>query len=122
MNIQAKIDGLYAYIKEIEIAQRAVDEMQKKRHLMESEILTFMQESGLTSMRGTAATVSTSETTRASFEDYDVAIAFIKRKGWWHLFERRISSKAYAEAREALGKPIPGLKEYKQPRLNVRKV
>lgn len=122
MNIQAEIDGLYEFIKEIEQAQHAVDEMQKLRKKREDRILQYMGETGLTLMRGSKATVSASETIRASFSDYDEAIKFIKRKGWWHLFERRISSKAYAEARQALGKPIPGLLEYKQTRLNVRKV
>ena len=122
MNIQQEIDALYDFIKHIQEEQQKVDELQKQRHDMEARILNFMGENGLTLMRGTKATVSTSETTRASFEDYDAAIAFIKRRGLWHLFERRISSTAYNEVRQSLGKPVPGLREYKQVRLNVRKV
>lgn len=122
MNLQQEIDSLYDFIKEIEEAQKAVDELQAERRRREERLMSFMQESGVTLMRGSKATVSVSETTRASIEDYDKAIAFIKRGGHWQLFERRISSKAYSELMEGRSTPIPGLREYKQPRLNVRKV
>lgn len=63
------------------------------------------------------------ESTKLNIVDWDALTAFIARKKAFHLFERRVSSKAYGEMKESLGgKAIPGIAEFQLASLKVRRV
>ena len=115
-------DAIYAKTQEIAKANETVKRLELDRKQMEDELLGRMQEAGTDIVRGENATVSINETIRPQIADWDALAAFVQRKKALHLFERRISSTAYREMKQSLGnKPVPGLTEFTQLRLNVRK-
>jgi len=117
-----KADKLYKKDQEIAAANARVKELQTERNELENELLAAMQDAGTTIVRGKTATVSISETIRPRIADFEKFAQFALRKKALHLFERRIASTAYKEMKESLGgKDIPGLSEFAQHRLNVRR-
>ena len=122
MSVQSKIDEIYRLKQVIKAKEEEVAAVRSQVNALETEVISYLQEQGLKGTKSESVSVSISTTVRASFADYEKAIQWIKRHGAWQLFERRISATAYKELREELGKPIPGLQEYEQARLNVRKV
>jgi hypothetical protein len=102
----------------VNVKVKAIED--EKREL-ESKLLAAMDDVGTTVAKGKKASVSISETSRFSISDFEQLAPFLLRKKALHLFERRISSTAAKEMIESLGgKPIPGVAEFKQRRLNVR--
>ena len=116
-------DAIYSKNEEIALANAKVKELETEKRAIEERLLNAMQEAGTNIIRGALATVSISETVRPQIADYDELTRFILRRKALHIFERRISSRAYIELKESMnGKPIPGLSEFVQTRLNVRRV
>src|SRR5690606_30990209 len=88
---------------------------------LEDQLLHAMQDAGLKLIKGSRSEAKISESLRVSISDFAALEPFVIRKKALQLFERRISTKAYTELKESLGnKPIPGLSEYLQPKLNVK--
>lgn len=88
---------------------------------LEDTLVSTMQSIGLTEVATPAGDIECKSQLRVSFADFDQFIEFARNQDCFHLFERRISTKAYAELKEALGgQPLPGLSEFMQARLNVR--
>ena len=116
-------DALYAKKQEIAAANEVVKRLDAEAREIEDELLIRMQDVGTDIVRGSSATISISENIRPQLQDLDSFSAFVQRKKALHLFERRISTTAYREMKEALGnKPVPGVTEFTQLRLNVRKL
>lgn len=116
-------DALYAKKQEIAAANEVVKRLDAEAREIEDELLIRMQDVGTDIVRGSSATISISENIRPQLQDWDAFAAFVLRKKAPHLFERRISTTAYREMKEALGnKPVPGVTEFTQLRLNVRKL
>lgn len=116
-------DAIYKKAAEITKLNEKLKELDGEKRAMETELLQAMQEAGTDIVRGDLATVSISETERANIHDFESFERFVLRKKALHLFERRIAMKPYREMKEQLGnKPIPGVTEFLQTRLNVRKV
>lgn len=116
-------DALYAKKQEIAAANEVVKRLDAEAREIEDELLIRMQDVGTDIVRGSSATISISENIRPQLQDWDAFSAFVQRKKALHLFERRISTTAYREMKEALGnKPVPGVTEFTQLRLNVRKL
>ena len=100
-----------------------VKELEEQKHALESNIISALQDNGIDSIRGKYATISITETVRPQIADFEEFATFVLRKKALHLFERRVSVKAYNEMKELLkGKPVPGLNEFVQQKLSVRKV
>ena len=114
-------DSLFAKRAEIAAAENRVKELTAEKTLIESELIAQMKDAGTDMVRGEKATISISETVRPQLQDQEAFNRFVLRKKALHLFERRIAVKAYNEMKDELGgKPIPGVSEYVQTRLNVR--
>jgi hypothetical protein len=89
---------------------------------LEQELLVAMKEAKLLSVTGRQGEATIKEKTRVSFADFAVFAELVYRKKLAHLFERRISVKAYEELKKSMGnKPVPGLSEYVQETLSVTK-
>ncbi len=74
------------------------------------------------SFKGNKSVAEVKTTLRVSIKDFTELEKFVIRKKALHLFERRISSTAYKELKESLGgKALPGLSEFDQARLTVKK-
>lgn len=122
-NLGALADELYAKNAEIAQANAVVKNLENEKREIENRLLGSMQEAGTDIVRGNSATVSISEVVRPQIDDFNALEKFVLRQKALYLFERRIASTAYRELKESLGgKPIPGLSEFTQARLNVRKV
>lgn len=115
-------DELYAKNAEIAQANAHVKDLEREKREIEAALLQAMDLANTTAVRGTEAAVSINEVIRPNIQDFDALAAFVLRKKALHLFERRISATAYREMRESMKRDIPGLSEYTQRRLNVRKV
>ena len=115
-------DELYAKNAEIAQANAHVKDLEREKREIEAALLQAMDLANTTAVRGTEAAVSINEVIRPNIQDFDALAAFVLRKKALHLFERRISATTYREMRESMKRDIPGLSEYTQRRLNVRKV
>lgn len=123
VNFGDMCDQLYAKNDEIAQVNGRLKELEGEKREIENRLLASMQDAGTNIVRGQLATVSISETIRPQLADFDEFQKFVLRRKACHLFERRISAKAYQEMKESLGgKPVPGVTEFPQVRLNVRKV
>ena len=67
------------------------------------------------------ATASISYVTVANVKDWDAFYAFVKKTGYFHLFQRRVTDTACRELWEQ-GKQIPGLQPFTKRKLNIRTV
>lgn len=122
-NFGATADKLYKKAQDLAKANAKVKDLENEQREIQNELLAAMNDAGTGIIRGKFATVSISETTRASIADFEAFEKFVLRHKALQLFERRVSSTAYREMRDTLGgKEIPGLSEFTQQRLNVRKV
>lgn len=116
-------DKLHDIRAKLEKANKAVEEIENEKRDMESQLINAMEAQSLDSFRGKYDTISITRSVKPQLVDYEAFCTFVLRKKALHLFERRISSKAYAEMKESLkGKDVPGLGEFTQVKLSVRKV
>lgn len=116
-------DSLYAKNQEIAELNAKLDEKEKEKHAIEDRLLNMMIAENTTICRGEKATISISETVRPQILDLEKFYRYVLRHKALHLFERRIAAVAYRELKDSLkGKPIPGLTDFVQQRLNVRKI
>lgn len=116
-------DELYNFKIRCAAAQKVADDLKAEQHALETVIINALTDAGITAIRGTYDTIGLSESVRPQIADPAAFEAFVLRKKALHLFERRISVKAYNEMKLLLkGKPIPGLNEFVQTKLSVRKI
>lgn len=114
--LQDKID-----LEEAKVAAKLKDDKAEVKQL-EEELLAAMQDAEMKTFKGKNSVVDVTESLRVSFKDFEAFATFMYRKKLAHLFERRISTKAYAEIKESLGgKEVPGLSEFNQARIKVKK-
>lgn len=89
---------------------------------LEELLLAALTDAGMKSITGKKSVAEVKSKLRISISDFAALETFIIRKKALHLFERRISSVAYREMKESLGnKPVPGLAEFDQQSVNVKK-
>jgi len=86
---------------------------------IESSLMEQMAEQGVDKMSGVLATVSISTNTVAQVEDWDAFLAYVYKKKYGHLLQRRVSDPAYRELLEQ-GQKIPGVTPFSKQRLNLR--
>lgn len=88
---------------------------------LEEQLMLAMSDAGLVKITGNRSEAKISRKLRVSIQDFDALQTFVIRKKALHLFERRISTKAFTEMKESLGnKDIPGLSSFEQPALSVK--
>ena len=123
VNLGALGDALYSKNAEIAAANEVVKRLEADKRAMEAKLLDHMREAGTDIVRGEVATASISETIRPQLADWDKFAAFVLRKKALHMFEKRVAVGAYKEMKDSLnGKEVPGIIEYTNVRLNLRKV
>ena len=99
-----------------ELAAKA-KELDDKQAALEEEIFGRLEAEGMDKASGKLASISVGYDTVPNIVDYDALCAYIKKKGHFHLLQRRISAPAYRELLE-LGKPVPGLEPFQKRKLN----
>lgn len=118
-----KITELQAKIDRIKTAADAkIAPLKQEIEPLEEQLLLAMQDQGVELFKGKKSEAKISEKLRVSFADFEAFEKFVLRRKALHLFERRIGIKAYREMKESMGnKPIPGLSEFQQQSLTVKK-
>lgn len=125
----AKIqDVIQAYIhlrdKVDEIKKRQTEELRPLRDKMatlEGWLLNQMQESGASSFSCEFGTAFQSVRTSSKVEDWEEALAFIRKEELWHMLERRVAKTAVEEYLEANGELPPGISVSRDMTVNIRR-
>lgn len=102
---QAKTAGMKAEIKDLE-----------------ERLMLAMNDAGMKKIEGKHSLAEVKTKLRVSIADFEKLAQFVYRNKLLHLFERRIGIKAYEELKDAKGgKELPGLSEFRQPTITVKK-
>lgn len=89
--------------------------------IIESQIIERLDSEESRKGEGRKAGVSITEVTVANIVDFDELTKYIKRTGYFHLFQRRISDPAFRELLEREKKHVvPGLEPFTKRNLNLR--
>lgn len=108
-SLREKKRGLEAEIKKIE----------DQYHEAEEQLMARFDSEGVTQSRGKAASCSITVSVSGNVTDWDAFNAFVKKKGYFHLYQKRLSDPALREIWEQ-NKSIPGVEPFSKRRLNVR--
>jgi hypothetical protein len=115
----ALIDQMWALRDKKRALEASIKDLEGQIGDIESSLMEQMNEQGVDKMSGALATVSITTNTVAQVEDWDAFWAFIHKKKYGHLLQRRVSDPAY---RELLGQgvTVPGVSPFSKARLNLR--
>jgi hypothetical protein len=97
--------------EDLKVAEAAYNEV-------EDEVKNRLMIEGMDKATGKRATVSLSKVVVANVTDWDAFYAYVKKTGYFHLFQRRVSDPAWRELSEK--KPVPGTEPFEKLNLNLR--
>ena len=98
----------------------AVRAIKAKIETAETALIERLDAEGSTKGSGKLATCSISNAEVYNPVDWAKIDAFIKKTGYLHLYQRRLSVDAVREVVEKSGKLVPGTEPFTKRRLNVR--
>ena len=118
-----RIFELQQQVDQIKAAAKAkTSGMEAEIKDLEERLMLAMNDAGMTKVEGKHSVAEVKTKLRVSIGDFEKLAAFVYRNKLLHLFERRIGIKAYEELKESKGgKDIPGLNEFNQPIITVKK-
>lgn len=124
MNTELNINELLAALKaareEREIAAAALKEKDDVVDGVEQALMAAMNKAGgLSQVKGSGLTVSVISSTVAQVKDWQAFEQYVHRHQAYHLFERRVHTRAWREETETLGQPVPGTEPYERKRLHI---
>lgn len=119
---QPTIGGLADYMFELRELKKAkeaeVAEIEARFKEAEEKVMALLDEQQSTKGAGSLASVSITTSVTASEVDWPKVEQYIKKTGFFHLFQRRIADAAYRELLEQ-GKKVPGITPFNKRRLNL---
>lgn len=115
----ALIDAVWASREKKRQLQEQIKEIETVIAEYEKQLMERMTAEGTDKAQGSKAGVSISTNTVANVEDWDAFWAFVIKKKYTHLLQRRVSDPAYRELLEA-GQNVPGVEPFTKRTLNVR--
>jgi hypothetical protein len=87
-----------------------------------TELQAAMVAQGTDIARKEGFTVTNKDKERPNVVDWEAFYGYVKRSGNLHLFERRVSSKAFSEIMESRkGKDMPGVNVFQYQQLQIRR-
>lgn len=101
-------------------AQAAADALKEQVSNESDALLAKLRAAKLESASGKLATASITELDVPTVEDWQLVHAFILKNKSPELLQKRISVEAWRE-RVAAGQPVPGVKTFRDIKLNLRK-
>lgn len=113
------IDSIHALREQKRGLEAEVKKVEDLYHAAEEQLLARFDAEGVTQSRGHAASCSVSVSVSGNVTDWDAFNAFVKKKGYFHLYQKRLSDPALRELWEQ-NKSIPGVEPFPKRRLNVR--
>jgi hypothetical protein len=117
--IGSQIDSLNNLREQKRILEASIKTIEESYAKLEESLMEALEKQGMDKATGKKATVSISASTSASIEDDTAFFAYVKKTGFFHLFQRRLSDPAVRELLESKGS-IPGIKPFIKRRLNLR--
>lgn len=115
------IDGIWAKREAKRALESQIKKIEEEVAEMEEALISRLDKEGTDKATGKRASVSISETQVANIVDFEALSAFVKKTGYFHLFQRRVTDTACRELWEQ-GKQIPGLQPFTKRKLNIRTV
>lgn len=120
MNLGQLIDDLHAKRVALQKHLAAEKPLRAAMEAAEREVLSALNEQGVTTSRSTKASVSVTEQEVANVEDWEQFYQYLGKHEAFHLLQRRIASKAVIEELAAEGEAVPGVKILTIHKLGVR--
>lgn len=117
--VGSMIDKLEALREKKRDAAEKLKVAEDAYNALQQTLIERLQTEGMASASGKKATVSLSNTIVANMVDWDSFTAYVKKTGYFHLLQRRVSDPAFRELLEAKGK-VPGLEPFTKVKLNHR--
>ena len=111
-----KLNALRESKRELEAKVKLIE---TEYGLLEAQLLEKFETEGTDKGTGKTATASVSSSVVGNVTDWEKFNAFVKKTGFFHLFQRRLSDAAVRELFEQ-GKSIPGCEPFTKRRLNLR--
>lgn len=99
--------------------EEVVKAIEAEYEALEAEILTRMETEGAEKISAKTATASISKTVVPQVENWDLFYAFIHKRKYYHLLERRPATAAFRELLELKG-AVPGVVPFTKTTLNLR--
>ena len=109
MTLGSRIDALHKMKVHQKTLKKELTDLKSQIREIEDLIMEDLDKQDITKSSGSSATVSISHATKPSVDDWDAFYAYIHRKKYYHLLDRRPSTLGCRELFETKGK-IPGVK------------
>lgn len=119
--IGQRIDTLFSLREQKRALEAQVKVIEEKQAAEEAELMAQMEAEGVTKSTGTQASVGITESIVANIVDWDALCAYVKKKNYFHLFQRRVSDPAARELFQSDGK-VPGLEPFTKKKLTLTKL
>ena len=119
ISIGPAIDQLNALREKKRKLESEVSEIEAEYKDLEELLMQKLESEGSRTGAGKTATVSISHSVVGNVTDWEKFNAYVKKTGFFHLFQRRISEPAVRELFDQ-GKKIPGCEPFIKKRLNLR--
>jgi hypothetical protein len=113
------IDKLYDLRERKRALEASIKEIEEEYTDLEERLLEKLEAEGSDKGAGKTASVSVTRNVVGNVTDWEKFNAYVKKTGFFHLFQRRLSDAAVRELFEQ-GKKIPGCEPFTKRRLNVR--
>lgn len=120
------IDKLWALREEKKELEAKAAALSKQMEPLEEQLFEKMDAEGVDKATGRKASVSFTFNVSANVgvegdteAGWKLLYAYIKKTGYWHLLQRRVTDTAYRELLES-GKKVPGVQPFTKKRINLR--
>ena len=113
------IDELFELRSKKQKLEQQIKKLEAEYGEIEEALLAKLSAEGTDKGAGKRASVTVSTTTVGNLADADKFFAYVKKTGYFHLMQRRLSDPAIREMLASKGS-IPGVTPYDKVRLNLR--
>ena len=117
--IGSMIDDLHKLREKKRTLEADIKELEEKYKATEEQLMARFEAEGTDKGSGRLASASVSRNVIGNVTDWEKFNAFVKKTGYFHLYQRRLSDTAVRELFEQ-GKKIPGCEPFTKARLNLR--
>lgn len=117
--IGSRIDSLSQLREDKRALEEKIKIIEESYRELEEALMEDLKKQGMDKATGKKATVSISSTVVGNLVDDEKFYAYVKRTGYFHLLQRRLSDPAIRELLESKGS-IPGVEPFVKKRLNLR--
>jgi hypothetical protein len=101
----------------------AEDKILKEEYdAIDIQLVAALKNQGIEGARGATHTASISSSTQYSVNDFDAFMAWVAKKKLWTVVQRRVSVDAMREQVELSGVVPPGIEQYTQEKIALRKL